>query len=51
MILKNKLRYLNECCCSNFDATITNTTSVAALPAKALVAALATVLLWQQWLE
>ncbi len=35
----------------SIDATVTNTTSVAALAAKALVAALATVLLWQQWLE
>ncbi len=33
------------------DATITNTTSVAASVAKALVATLATVLLWQQWLD
>ncbi len=35
----------------SIDATVTNTTSVAASAAKALVAALATVLLWQQWLE
>ena len=35
----------------SIDATVTNTTSVAALAAKASVAALATVLLWQQWLE
>jgi hypothetical protein len=33
------------------DVTITDTTSVAASVAKALVAAMATVLLRQQWLE